>query len=235
MAEPAPKAITPSEEGERQASDLNHQPEERGSSSEVFNPNALLSASVQYWSERSEDDRRKFLLQIDQIVVAILDEIFEEGNLCVRNVKGSFAAHRRWRIGLISATGGLAIVNLVAAYFSPKSGGQSSDYVIVVLLPLIAAIYAAGLAIVTNLESFYNYAAKGQAYRESRDFFLDTYREFEMLWHVGVRSFGDRAEACVNASEVYRLLVERDRKLRGRLRELTAAKKPPSAAKPSND
>lgn len=232
---PAPESLIPGQKEKKQASHPNLLPEDLSRSGGFLSLKVLPLASVQDWVGRSDEERQRFLLQIHELFVSILGELFEEGNLCVRIVKSSLASYRRWRIGLICATGGLAIVNLVVAYFSPKSGGKSEDSLVLLGLPLLAAVYAAGLAIFTNLESFYNHAARGQAYRESRELFLDTYREFEMLWHVRVLPFGDRAEACINASEVYRLLVERDRELRGKLRELTATKKPPIAAKPSND
>lgn len=183
----------------------------------------LPAPSAQDWAGRSVEDRQEYLFRIQKLFDWILEELFDEGNRCVGIVKTSMSANQWWRFGLISLTGCLAILNLLAAYYSKPSG-----------LPLAAAIYAAGLAILTNLESFFNYPGKAQAYRDSRDLFVDAYRDFEMLWNTRVHPFGDRPEACVNAAEAYRLLVERDREIRGKVRELTTAKKPKPDAKPAN-
>jgi hypothetical protein len=186
---------------------------------------ALLAASAADWAQRTPEDRRLYVGFIEQFYVNILDEFFDEANACVGVVTSSLQSNTRWRLSLIALTGGLAILNLVTAFVAAHQSGTAGW---VASFTLLAALYAAGLAIVTNLESFFNYAGRAQAYRESRELFLDAYREFEMLWHVRVRPFGDRPEACANASELYRLLVERDRELRGKLKDLTVTEKPDS-------
>ena len=87
-----------------------------------------------------------------------------------------------------------------------------------------AAIYAAILTLFSNLENFNNFLERSQAFRESREIYLTAYREFERRWHVYVRPFGDGAEACVNATVLYREVVERDESLRSKFKEITETK-----------
>jgi hypothetical protein len=161
--------------------------------------------------------------QVEAVYLSVLDEFFEESNSCVNVVQTSSRSHGRWRHLLIILTGGLAILNLLAAYKWSADAGVSGF--LAAHLSLFAAIYAGTLAVVTNLESYHNFLGRAQAHRESREIFLDSYREFEMLWHIRVRPHGYRPEACVNAASLYRALVQRDRELRGKLRELTETKR----------
>ena len=66
-----------------------------------------------------------------------------------------------------------------------------------------------------------NARERAQAYRESRELFLDVAREFDRRWDIYVRPIGDHPEACLNASELYRQLVAKDRELRAKFKELT--------------
>jgi hypothetical protein len=93
------------------------------------------------------------------------------------------------------------------------------------LLPMAAAVIAVILALLASLESFFNYAERAQAYRESRDLFLDAARDYDRLWDTYVRPFGGEPEACLNASELYRRIVISDRDLRGKFKELTKTEK----------
>ena len=70
---------------------------------------------------------------------------------------------------------------------------------------IVAAIAAAVLALLANLENFSNALERAQAYRESRELFLDAAREFERSWRMAVDPFYPDPEACVNAAELYRV------------------------------
>ena len=41
------------------------------------------------------------------------------------------------------------------------------------------------------------------------------------MWEIYVLPLGDSPEACLNAVELYRRIVLKDRELRGKLKELT--------------
>ncbi|MGD1210005.1 MAG: hypothetical protein ABR973_01445 [Candidatus Acidiferrales bacterium] len=105
-------------------------------------------------------------------------------------------------------------MNILAANGKVRdlAGGSATVFV---------AVCAVILAILANLESFHNSAERAQAYRESRELFLDVAREFDHRWDVYVRPLADSAEACLNASELYREIVVRDRDLRAKFKELT--------------
>lgn len=197
-------------------------------------PSPELAKWTSYdWKGSTREVRVAYYNQIDILYRAILNEFLAESNSCVERVEEAKRSYTRWRLTLIITTGGLAIVNLLAAYASTTTDGNTTWDFLKTSLPLFAAVYAAVLAIATNLESFYNFPVKAQAYRESRDLFLDAYREFELLWQLRVRPFYPRPETCVNAAEVYLALVQRDRDLRRKLKELTSRKDERPEVKPA--
>ena len=181
---------------------------------------ALTEADETYWNSRPPEERVEYLKQLDAIYKALLNEFLTSANLCVRMHRKLARRHRFWRIGLITITGGLAILNLLAALSpSPDPLWWSKN-----ILIISAAIYAAILTLFSNLENFNNFLERSQAFRESREIYLTAYREFERRWHVYVRPFGDGAEACVNATVLYREVVERDESLRSKFKEITETK-----------
>src|SRR5689334_16062143 len=168
--------------------------------------------AVYDWADSSEEMRVNYYNQIETLYRSILLEFLAESNSCVDRVEKAHGEHTGWRRRLILATGGLAIINLLAAYAS--TGGSAAWEFLRISLPLLAAVYAAVLAIASNLESFYNFQGKAQAYRDSRELFLDAYREFEFLWQARVTPFYPRPQTCINAAEAYHAIVQRDRELR---------------------
>ncbi len=183
---------------------------------------SLVPAEAEEWSRRPDKDRQVYLEQINKLFFAILDDLFDQANRCVATVGKAERSHALWRKWVILATGGLAILNLLAAITWNATGWLGS---LVGKLSVLAAIYAGGLAVVTNLESFHNFQGRSQAHRESRELILDAFREFEMLWETHVRPFGDSSEACLNATELYARLVARDAQLRSRVKELRETKR----------
>src|SRR5262245_16987354 len=100
-------------------------PQPQTSGSEVLDTFRDSSAgiSVQTWGERSEEEREAFMSQVEAVYLSVLDEFFEESNSCVNIVQASTRSHGRWRHLLIILTGGLAILNLLAAYKWPADAG----------------------------------------------------------------------------------------------------------------
>ena len=82
--------------------------------------------------------------------------------------------------------GGLAILNVIVAFRRPQPNDPLKEISWNQGLSLAAAVYAGLLALLTNVESFLNYADKKASSRESRELFLDAYRNFKMLWLVRV-------------------------------------------------
>jgi hypothetical protein len=114
-------------------------------------------------------------------------------------------------VRLIIITGLVALLNLVAM----------QDTAIARILSGVAGGAAVILAIFTNLESFFNYSERAQIYRESRELFLDAYREFDMLWNTHVLPYYGMPEACLNAAILYRRITAKDQDLRRKLKQLT--------------
>ena len=79
---------------------------------------------------------------------------------------------------------------------------------------LTSAAAAAFLVILMNLENFSKSQDKAQQSRKEHELFSNSQGEFESLWITKVEPFGNEAEGCVNALKVYRMICDRDRKLR---------------------
>jgi hypothetical protein len=92
-----------------------------------------------------------------------------------------------------------------------------------IALNAIAALYAGFLTVAGNVGNFLNSGEKAQGFRESRDLLLDLYREYCFKWFYYVDAYGSNsAMACFNAGRLYRQLVDTDRGLRQKLKQLTA-------------
>src|SRR5262249_54659824 len=147
----------------------------------------------------------------------LLNDIYESANLCVARYNSFSKSHVWWRRIMIVGTGLLAVINLLAANKDVKEA--IANKFSFNGLAVIAAAFAIVLAILANLESFGNFPEKAQAFRASRDLFLDVAREFDRRWDIYVLSFGGSPEACLNAAELYRQLVAKDRDLRTKFKE----------------
>ena len=175
---------------------------------------ALIEVEREMWISVSSEVRIEQVSLLDQRYHQLLDEIYGSANLCVDRHQSLSVLHSLWRKIVIIGTGTVAIVNVLAAY--KTSGHNLFEHG-----SLIAAILAGTLVILVNLESFLNARERAQAYRESRELFLDVAREFDRRWDIYVRPMGEHPEACLNASELYRQLVAKDRELRAKFKELT--------------
>jgi hypothetical protein len=175
---------------------------------------ALIEVEREMWISVSSEVRIEQVSLLDQRYHQLLDEIYDSANLCVDRHQSLSLLHSLWRKIVIIGTGTVAIVNVLAAY--KTSGHNLFEHG-----PLIAAILAGTLVILVNLESFLNARERAQAYRESRELFLDVAREFDRRWDIYVRPMSEHPEACLNASELYRQLVAKDRELRAKFKELT--------------
>lgn len=174
----------------------------------------LIEIEREMWISIAAEVRIEQLKLLDQRYHQLLDEIYGSANLCVDRHQALSRSHTLWRRIVIIGMGTVAIVNILAAY--KTSGKNYFEYG-----SLAAAILAGVLAILANLESFLNARERAQAYRESRELFLDVAREYDRRWDIYVRPLGDHPEACLNASELYRQLVAKDRELRAKFKELT--------------
>jgi hypothetical protein len=185
---------------------------------EIADPGAnLLELESEIWSTIESEQRVQLLGEMSSRYYLYLDELHTAANLCVERYQTYSRAHTTWRRTLIIGTGLIAIINLLAANNKIASWAISD----INLVPVAAAVAAIVLTILANLESYYNWANRAQAYRESRELFLDAAREFERAWNVYVRPFGESPEAWANGVELYKRIVAKDRQLRSTFKELT--------------
>lgn len=165
------------------------------------------------WSAAKPDVRAEYVAQIMTSYTAILVSFLEEANRQAAFANQAQRSYQRWRACLIILAGLLALLNLVA----------TQDWIVRDAFVFAAAGFAVVLAILTNLESFYNYSDRAQIYRESRELFLDAYREFDMLWNTHVLPYHGLPESCLNAAVLYRRITTKDEDLRRKLKKLTTA------------
>lgn len=190
----------------------------RASEGAIADPGTnLLELESETWSAIESEQRVQLLGEMSARYYRYLDELHTAANLCVERYQTYSSEHSKWRRTLIIGTGLIAIINLLAA----NTKIASLNIRAVNIVPVTAAIAAVVLTILANLESYYNWANRAQAYRESRELFLDAAREFERAWNVYVRPFGDSPEAWANGVELYKRIVAKDRQLRSTFKELT--------------
>ena len=177
----------------------------------------IPDASLEYWLGLDEEVRSTACQQLDEYYETLLEEFRTGANVFVSQYNDNSDLGRRWRFWLILSTGGLALVNVLASSWPDAwDGGPVRG-----AMTFGAAIYAVLLALATNVESFHNYADKKLNARESRELFLDAYREFEMLRLTHVNPFGSTPQGCFNLHALYRRLVAKDVELRRKLKQLT--------------
>jgi hypothetical protein len=174
----------------------------------------LAEVDIESWRNMDSEQRGKLIAYVNFRYTGYLNDFYESANICVERFDEFTSRHHRWRYQIIIGTGVVAIFNLLAANKTIAERSHNG-------LPILAAMAALALAVMANLETFNNAAEHAQAYRESREFFLDAAREFDRVWSVSVVPLGDSAEAYANAIELYKRIVAADRDLRGKFKELT--------------
>ena len=179
----------------------------------------LKMPNVDSWTHTTVEQRRKYLEQISANFHNIRQTFLDYSNEYVEVIDRARSLSNLWRKSLIGATGGLAVLNLFAAFF-PDLGDPHK----LLSLSLWAAVYAAVLTVMGNLESHNNYREKAEKFLFSRELSLDGHRTFEMLWHTYVTPFSDRPEACANARELYRRIVDKDLEIRAAIKDLSTMK-----------
>lgn len=179
----------------------------------------LPEVSLEYWASLDEDSRIHCYDQLRDFFDSQLEEFRISANQAVEEYRGFSRLAQDWRLVLVVLTSFLALLNVLASGWPEKLGDGPA---VRAGLSFAAAIYAVLLALVTNLDSFLNYSEKKQTARESRELFLDAYREFEMLRLTYVYPFGYTPQGCVNFHELYRRLVAKDVELRRKHKQLSA-------------
>lgn len=174
------------------------------------------------FGEQDPEALSAYYVQVQSDYFLIVDEYLEQANLAARQFKKLSLSYSRWRLGMVVATGILAAINVTAAFELlgkfPKIGGDIS---IPALLNAIAALYAGCLTIANNIENLFNKGQKAAGFRESRELLLTAYREYYFRWSYYVIGFGVSTKSCINAGRLYHQLIDFDRELRAKLKQLT--------------
>lgn len=184
----------------------------------------LLETSHAYWSDptTSQNDRKTYVDALQTSYNTILEEFINTADACVDQTNYLEKINQKWRRAVILGTGVVAIVNIVAANLVTNGNGLKDFFT--AFFSVAAAVAAAVLTVLANLENFAGAQRRAQGFRQARERFLDASREYQQLWNTYVIPFYPRAEACMNAIALTRMLVEKDRELRDRLVELTKLK-----------
>jgi len=190
----------------------------------------LLEPSQAYWSnpDINQTERKTFIDELQTSYQSILLEFINTADACVDQTNFFERVNQKWRWVVILGTGVVAIINILAANIvsaiDPSQVSGNGENTTAIVFSVTAAVAASILAVLANLENFIGAPRRAQGFRQARERFLDASREYQQLWNTYVIPFYPRAEACMNAIILIRMLVEKDRELRDRLVELTKLK-----------
>lgn len=190
-------------------------------------PESLLVATRATWTEpnRTQEERVAFVEKLAERFDARVRGFIDYTNWCQDLTLRYENDHKRWRRRVIMFTGILATLNFLAAAGAFTGAlGEGLNPVWTwsfVVLTGLAAVWAVVLTVTANLENLNNSLEKAQSYREARELFLDAARKFNQAWIAHIDPFNLDPESCINATELYRRINERDQDLRRKLRELS--------------
>lgn len=177
----------------------------------------LIQATKETWSDKTKTDghRDAFIGENKTSYFELIAEFKETADRAAELFKASSQSHKYWRWTVITGTVVVAVASLVVSF------AVSNDLDGVGAMSLVSSVIAAALVGLVNLENFTKPYEKAQAFRESREPFLDAARLFENLWIAYVIPFEPKPEACLNAAMLHRMIREKDSELRHNLREIT--------------
>ena len=188
----------------------------------------MAETTLEYWTSMDPDYREQCHKVIETYYQNLLEHFLKNANDAVEDHVRYGRMGRQWRTALIVLMGVLAVLNILATSWPERWDFTGDDRA---YISFIAAIYASLLAMLANLESFFNFSDKKTSTRESRELYLDAFREFEMLRLVHVYPFGLEAQACFNFSRLYRRLVVKDLELRRKILQLSETRASTPGAK----
>lgn len=180
-------------------------------------PSATAGLEPIKWECLGSDQRERFLTRTQEEYTYLVNELFQTSNDCVDKFRQFSLRHVCWRWTVIICTGVIALLN-VGVSFSTETNPMR-------WLRVVTSLFAVTVTILATLEGFTNAAERAQAYRESRDIFVDIGREFAAAWETYVDPLQQSAEACSNAAELHRRLIAADSEVRSRFKDLTKGRK----------
>ena len=143
--------------------DLKVKPNEDGKAvalaSRVFHSgqSQLLETSHEYWSDPSttQNDRKAYIDVLKASYQSLLDEFLATADACVDRTNSLEKVNKKWRWAIILGTGVVAIVNILAAnVVTLQRGDGETSHIAASIISITAAVVAAILAVLTNLENF---------------------------------------------------------------------------------
>lgn len=171
------------------------------------------------------NELKKAKEDIEKRYVANIKEYRQLANASVDNYHKNRESHIRWRKKIVVLTGVLAIVNLIIAYaagIDELDAFPRIDVIVKQGIPLGAAVFAAVIAILSNLENLYKFPDRAQGFRDAREILLDAAVELETDWFTDVKPFRDTPEAVQRAILLLKRAAKRDSEVRAQVKELTA-------------
>lgn len=175
----------------------------------------FFSADLPFWQQKSHDERKAYVDDLSKRYNFLLEDFLEAKESC-ESLTQKFSVHsQRWRLGLILGAGFLALFNIVVSKTDVFVSGDPQ--LLTRILSFIAALLAASLGVAHSLESHFNYSQHLKVNQESREYFFDAYRDFELRWVTRVLPFGYSPQSCVNAADLYRLIIQEEKRLRFKL------------------
>jgi hypothetical protein len=189
-------------------------------------PDATAGLQPVRWAELGPEQRQAYLERTFTEYGKLLNELIDASNGCVEKYAEFTKAHVIWRWTVIIGTGTIALLNIIGTWIHVHFGQLTipgGDRLFADSFGIVTSVFGVVVTIVATLEGFSNSAERAQGFRESREMFLDTSREFTAAWETYVGPLSDTAEACQNACELNRRLIQADRDLRSRFKDLTMA------------
>lgn len=178
-------------------------------------PSATAGLQPIKWEALDPQQRERFLTRTQEEYQYLVNELFQTSNDCVTKFQRNLRLHVRWRWTVIICTGVIALLNVGVSF-----AGASVKW-----LSLVTSLFAVAVTVLATLEGFTNAAERAQAYRESREIFIDIGRDFAAGWETYVNPLEQSAEACSNAAELHHRLIAADSEVRSRFKDLTKDRK----------
>jgi hypothetical protein len=180
-------------------------------------PSATAGLQPIKWEALDSEQRERFLTRTQEEYQYLVNELFQTSNDCVTKFQRYLRLHVRWRWTVIICTGVIALLNVGVSFASAHKTWE--------WLSVVTSLFAVAVTVLATLEGFTNAAERAQAYRESREIFIDIGRDFAAGWETYVNPLEQSAEACSNAAELHRRLIAADSEVRSRFKDLTKDRK----------
>jgi len=193
----------------------------------------LVQPSAEDWKNQEPEVIAQYYKQTEVDFFGIINDYVSQANLAAELYRLSSRSHQQWRFWTIIATGMMAAINVCASLALLKEISLWGHIYLPALLSGVAALYAAGLTVSGNVESFLNRGEQAAGFRETRDLLLSRYREYRSKWLYYVQAYGETPTGSMNAGQLYRQLVDTDQELRQKIKQLTAVQGP-KGGKPSS-